>query len=146
MALPALKSFSSEAECKTYFIENYCKQQIFTHDGIRVQFYDNMFEHSFYTRTSKNWKAKKDHFAVERGERIDWIKAVLEDPTIVPHKGWDKEHKRYDNSRRVALLTADNYVVIIMIVGEKLARFVTAYLVDDARVANLINNSPVWEP
>ena len=108
MSLPALRSFADEAECKNYFIDNYCNQTIYTHDGIKVKFHKDMFEHAFYVRTAKLWKAKKDHFATERGERIDWIKYILQDPTIVPRQGYDKAKKRYDNSRRVAFLDPNN--------------------------------------
>jgi hypothetical protein len=115
MGLPALKNFVNESECKQYFIDNYCNQEIFTHDGIRVKFQEDMFEHAFYVRKVKKWKAQKDHFATDRGERIDWIKYVLQDSTIIPRQGYDKARKRYDNSRRVAFLAPNNYVVIILI-------------------------------
>ena len=81
---------------------------------------------------------------MERGERIDWIKYVLNDSTITPRQGYDKAKKRFDNSRRVAFLTPNNYVVIIQLVGKREARFVTAFIVDSADVANKINANPVW--
>ena len=145
MSLPALRHFSDEAECKKYFIENYCNAEISTHDGITVSFHADMFEHAFYIRAQKKWKSQKDHFSVDRGERIDWIKYVLNDPTIIPRQGYDKARKKSDNSRRVAFLTPNNYVVIIQLLGKKKARFVTAYLVDGPDVANKINSSPVWD-
>ena len=144
MSLPALRCFTSETECKQYFIDNYCHTEICTHDGIRVKFHKDMFEHAFYVRSSKSWKSKKDHFSTDRGERIDWIKYVLNDSTITPRQGYDKEKKRPDNSRRVAFLARNNYVVIIQLTGKRMARFITAYIVDSADVARKINASPVW--
>jgi hypothetical protein len=144
MSLPALKIFADESECKQYFVDNYCNQEIFTHDGIRVKFHEDMFEHAFYIRTAKKWKAQKDYFATDRGEHIDWIKYVLQDPTIVLRQGYDKARKRYDNSRRVAFMAPNNYVVIILIDNKGAGRFVTAYLVDSEDVANKISGSPVW--
>ena len=144
MSLPALRHFANEAECKQYFIDNYCKAEISTHDGIKVAFHEDMFEHAFYVRAQKKWKSQKDHFSIDRGERIDWIKHVLSDPTIIPRQGYDKARKRADNSRRVAFLTPNNYVVIIQLLGKRKARFVTAYLVDGADVAAKINSSPLW--
>lgn len=144
MSLPALRTFASEADCKQYFVENYCNAEIYTHDGIKVKFHKDIFEHAFYVRVQKQWKSKKDHFSLERGERIDWIKYVLNDSTITPRQGYDKAKKRFDNSRRVAFLTPNNYVVIIQLVGKREARFVTAFIVDSADVANKINANPVW--
>lgn len=146
MSLPELKQFDTEEEYKEYFIDNYCKCEVKTHDGIVVKFYEDMFEHAFYTRTRKSWKAKKDHFAVERGERIDWIKHVLADPAIIPRKGYDKEKRTYDNTRRVTFLTPENYVVVINIIKPGEGKFVTAYLVDNSDTANKLSAAPVWEP
>lgn len=145
MNLPALRNFLSEDDCRQYYINNYCKADIKTFDGIGVRFYEDTFEHAFYTRTQKNWKAPKDHFAAERGERIDWIKAILEDPTIVPRKGYDKARRSYDNSRRVTFLAPNNYVVVIYINNKGEGKFVTAYLVDNAITAQKLRNAPLWE-
>lgn len=76
---------------------------------------------------------------------MDWIKYVLEDSTIVPHKGYDKENNTYDNTRRVALLSDENYLVVIYINKNGIAKFVTAYLVDNEMAAQKIRNSPLWE-
>ena len=146
MSLPKLRKFTSERECKNYFVENYCNCEVKTHDGIVVKFYDDMFEHAFYTRTCKSWKAKKDHFAVDRGERIDWIKYVLLDSSIIPRQGYDKAKRSYDNSRRVTFLTPNNYVVVISIIKPGNAKFVKAYLVDNSDTASKLSSAPVWTP
>lgn len=102
-------------------------------------------EHAFYTRTEKRWKAAKDHFATERGERIDWIKAVLEDPSIIPRKGYDKARRTYDNSRRVTFLAPNNYVVVIYINDKGKGKFVTAYVVDNVDTAQKLSSAPLWK-
>jgi len=146
MGLPELRKFTNEEECKEYYIEHYCNNtEIKTFDGICVRFYEETFEHAFYVRTRKSWKAPKDNYSIERGERIDWIKSVLEDPSIIPRKGYDSAKKNYDNSRRVTFLAPNNYVVVIYINAKGEGKFVTAYLVDNQDTANKIASSPVWE-
>ncbi len=144
MSLPALRKFSSEAECKQYFVDNYCNAEIYTHDGIKVNFHSDMFEHAFYVRSQKKWEANKDHFSIDRGERIDWIKYVLNDPTIIARQGYDKAKNRFDNSRRITFLVQNNYAVIIQLVSKREGRFITAFIVDSLTVANKINANPIW--
>lgn len=144
MLLPPLLILSSEAEYKQYFIDNYCnKCPIITFDGLPVMFYPDMFEHAFYRRTRPNWRAPKDSVDKSRCERMLWIKAILEDNTIIPRQGYDKARRRYDNTSRVAFLAPNNYLVVIRNAGMSW-RFVTAYLVDNQEAANKILASPVW--
>ena len=57
-------------------------------------------------------KTKDDTFSQMRAERIDWIRAALEDPKSERYVGWDKKRKRLDRRRRVTLVMG-NYVVVI---------------------------------
>ena len=143
--LPPLLKLKNESEYKNYYIENYCNKEIKTHDGIVVKFFEDRFEHSFYKRTKKTWKSKKDIFSQERGERMDWIKYVLNDPTITPKKGYDKATQSYDSTSRVAFLNSENYLVVIYINQNGEGKFITAYLVDNENAADKIRNSPNWE-
>lgn len=143
--LPPLLKLKNELEYKSHYIENYCNKEIKTHDGIVVKFFEDTFEHAFYKRTKKTWKARKDIFSEERGERMDWIKYVLNDPTITPKKGYDKAKQSYDYTRRVAFLNSENYLVVIYINRNGEGKFVTAYLVDNEEAADKIRNSPNWE-
>ncbi len=147
MSLPSLIEYETEAEYKQHFIQHYCNQSpILTHDNIPVMFYADRFEHAFYKRTQKKWSAKKDQFSKIRGERIDWIKHVLQDPTVAMKKGYDKAKNSYDNTRRVTFINEENYVVVIWINDKKgTAKFVTAYLLDNQYAAEKIRNSPDWE-
>ena len=73
------------------------------------------------------------------------IKTVLEDPSIIPRKGYDKARRTYDNSRRVTFLSPQNYVVVIFINDKGVGKFVTAYIVDNSDTAGKLNNAPLWE-
>lgn len=144
MALPPLVHLKGETDYYNHFVKFYCNAgPIITWDGLPVFFYPDMFTHAFYKRSQKAWEAKKQSFDLTRGERIDWIKAVLEDASIIPREGYDKAKKIYDGSRRVAFLSPENYLVVIREDGTKW-RFVTAYLVDNEKTANKILTSPVW--
>ena len=146
MSLPALLHYTTEEEYKKHYIEHYCdKSPITSYDGIPVMFYTDRFEHAFYKRTSKSWKARKDRFCQPRGERMDWITYVLQDPTIKPKKGYDKDKDSYDETRRVAFLSEENYLVVIYINKNGQGKFITAYLVDDEETADKIRSSPDWE-
>jgi len=54
----------------------------------------------------------EDAFSSQRAERIDWIKAALQDSNAELHVGREGKKKRYDRSHRVALVVGD-YVVVI---------------------------------
>ena len=143
MALSGLLALPTEADYKQYFISNYCGGPLITWDGNPVMFYPEVFEHAFYKRLSKQWKAAKSTIDLDRCQRMLWIKDVLQDSTIILHKGYDKATGCYDNSRRVALLSQEKYVVVIRNDGKKW-RFVTAYLIDNSSTYNKILRSPIW--
>lgn len=146
MALPELLKYKTEEEYKQHYIKNYCEScPIYTFDNIPVMFYEDRFKHAFYKRSRKSWHAEKDSFCNLRGERMDWIKYVLQDPKIIPRKGYDKEKNSYDNSRRVTFLTEENYLVVIFINKKGEGKFITAYVVDNEEAAEKIRNSPKWE-
>jgi hypothetical protein len=146
MGLPKLLKYQTEEEYRQHYIKNYCEAcPIYTYDNIPVMFYEDKFDHSFYKRTHQSWEAKKDRFSYERGERMDWIKYVLQDPNIIPRKGYDKAKKSYDNTRRVTFLSDENYLVVIFINKKGEGKFVTAYVVDNEEASNKIRNSPRWE-
>ncbi len=146
MNLPSLLYYDTEAEYKQHYIDNYCNLcPISTFDGVPVMFYEDQFAHAFYHRTHKSWKAKKDKFSTDRGERMEWIKHTLMNPHIIPKKGYDKEKNCYDNTRRVSFLSEENYLVVIYVNNRGVGKFVTAYLVDNELTAEKIRKSPRWE-
>ena len=143
MAYPSLVSYRTTDEYRSHFKRVYCKGPITTFDGIAVRFRKNCFDHCFYESSRRN--KVKDVFSIQRAERIDWIKATLEDPNAELHVGWDGKKKRYDRSHRVALVSC-NYVVVIRLGGNQKAQFVTAYVADSSRTLAKIKGSPKWVP
>ncbi len=140
--LPELVLLASEDEYRDYYRKKYCNGNIVTFDGIKVKFYEEKFDHAFFE--SSDWqKRNKDVFSIERASRVDWIEYTLKDSTAELHIGWDKDTKTYNNSRRVAIINEENYVVIIEIESKSKAKFITAYYADNS--ADKIRNSPFWQ-
>ena len=140
---PAFVTLNSIEEYKQYYIDKYCKNPIITFDGIKVKFYNDQFEHSFY-ESSNHIERNKDVFSWERAKRIDWIEYVLTNPYAEVHVGWDRDKKTYSKDRRVAIITPENYVVIIRLNNNGTAKYITSYLADTPRSAREILNSPMW--
>ena len=139
--VPSFITLSTPNEYKKYYIEKYCKKGLQTFDGIDVTFHEDRFEHAFYESSDKI-HGNKDVFSKNRALRIDWIEYVLKNPKAELHVGWDKKKKTYDNSRRVAIITPEDYVVVIMLTGTKKAKFITAYYADNS--AKKIRTAPLW--
>lgn len=132
----------SEIELRQLWCEEYCKSSVTTFDAIVVKFYEDMFDHAFFESASRKEK-DKSILSLNRLEKMLWIKATLQDPEAVLKQGWNRDLKKYENDRRVALIK-ENYVVIIRFTGFKKAKFVTAYqLFVDENVHN-VNTSPDW--
>lgn len=143
MPLPPLVQYATEAEYKTHYERGYCKNAVTTFDGIRVHFAPNQFEHAFYESTARD--GKKDAFSSVRAQRIDWIKATLENPAAALFKGWDKKTRTYNSTRRVTVVYEDFVVVVAMGLkqdGSLKAKFVTCYQADNS--IGKIKQSPVW--
>lgn len=143
MAYQKIKSYQmSEEELRKLWDEEYCCKDIYTFDGILVQFFRNMFDHCFYE--SSDFKKKdKSILSLNRLEKMLWIKDCLQDPDAVMRKGWNKGTKSYDDDRRLTLVKG-NYIVVILVFNSKKARFVTAYEVNDDHNLEAIKNAPVW--
>jgi hypothetical protein len=143
MPLPALVHYPTSREYRTHYERIYCRGIITTFDGIRVYFSPEMFGHIFFESTLRN--GDKDVFSTIRAQRIDWIKATLEHHRATFYQGWIKTRRRYDASRRVAVVYEDFVVVIAMKLsreGELRANFVTCYQADNS--IQKIRSSPAW--
>lgn len=127
MAYPVLLQLATPAEYQAHYEAVYCAGPVVTFDGIAVRFRKDKFSHCFFESSRRN--GVKDVFSTKRAERIDWIKAALEDPHSERYEGWDKQRKRYDATRRVTLVMGE-YVVVIALKGQRRADFVTAYVAD----------------
>ena len=140
-SLPNFVSLSSPEEYKKYYVKKYCKNELWTFDGIKVKFYEDQFEHAFYESSNKV-KRNKDVFSIDRAKRIDWIEYVLKNPKAELHLGWDRDKKRFNKDRRVAIISPEDYVVIIRINSNNTAKFITAYYANNS--AKEIRKMPRW--
>lgn len=129
-----------ELEMRKLWKEEYCKEEIETFDGVKVKFYEDMFDHCFYESDNRK-KKDKSILSLNRLEKMLWIKDTLQDGTAILKKGWDTKEKEYYKDRRVAIVK-NNYVVIIRFTGLLKAKLVTAYQKSD--IENILN-SPDFE-
>lgn len=125
-----------EIKMRELWYNEYCKETIETFDGVKVRFYEDMFDHVFYE--SDNRKAKdKSILSLNRLEKILWIKDTLRDGDAILKKGWNHVDKKYYENRRVAIVKG-NYVVIIRFTGILKAKLVTAY--EKNGIENILEN------
>ncbi|MHB1391131.1 MAG: hypothetical protein ACYCXF_07875 [Thermoleophilia bacterium] len=80
MAEPPLVRYSTIDEYHNHFKRIYCRAPVLTFDCIEVRFRIKSFSHCFYESSQRN--LVKDKFSKTRAERIDWIKAALQDPNL----------------------------------------------------------------
>ncbi len=139
MQYPPLVRYESEAQYREHFEQTYCTREIITFDNIPVRFKKLDFDHAFYESS----RSKDDTFSFKRAERIDWIKAALEDQNSEKYVGWDNKRKKSDKCRRVVLVKG-NYVVVIGISGRGTGRFITAFLAESRRTLQKIRKNPKW--
>jgi hypothetical protein len=143
MALPPLVHYATVGEYRSHYERVYCRGSIQTFDDIRVYFGASKFGHVFYESTARD--GRKDAFSPERAQRIDWIKGTLEHPNASLFDGWDKTSRRYDATRRVAVVYEDFVVVVAMGLkrdGSLKANLVTCYQADNS--IGKIRSSPAW--
>ena len=146
MSYPPFVSYREIEQYRQHYEKCLCKSDVQTFDGYRVRFRKRDFYHAFF----ESRKGGKDNwFSLKRAERIDWIKAALQDPHAERYLGWNRIKKRYERKRRVTVVKG-NYVVIIQLKKKKEADFVTAYVADTpgrpGRPSTLeqIRKSPRW--
>ena len=141
MPLPPLLSLPNEAAYRAYFETQYCNTTVVTFDGVDVQFFPETFNHAFYRDSSRTAKDKAN-FDLKRAQRIDWIRVVLEDPSLQLYRRVMPNCK----IRRIALEPSTPYAVIIQIDSRNAhrARFITAYIVDSPSALTKIQSNPRW--
>jgi len=141
MPLPPLRSLPNEAAYRAYFQAQYCNATTVTFDGITVRFFPGMFDHAFYRDSSRTAKDKAN-FDLRRAERMDWIRAVLEDSNLELYRRVMPNSK----VRRIALEPTTPYAVIIQIDSHNAsrARFITAFVVDSPSALNKMRANPEW--
>lgn len=131
----------TEDEFREMWRKYYCRQTIYTFDGIRVKFYDSNFDHAFYESSDRH-QANKDVLSFRRLSRILWIKDALEDPDAELYVGFlSKRHSKSDK-RRVTLVKGD-YLVVIQLYNENEANFITAFVGDEDTIKK-VKSDPKW--
>ncbi len=143
MALPPLVHYATVAEYRAHYERVYCQGTIQTFDGIPMYFDLAKFGHMFYESTARD--GCKDAFSPVRAQRIDWIKATLENPAAALFEGWNAAGRHYDATRRVAVVYEDFVVVVAMALkldGSLKANFMTCYQADNS--IGKIRTSPAW--
>lgn len=142
--MPPFLVLATDAEYRQHFEETCCRGVITTHDGIRVYFKKEDFDHAFFESALRNG-VKDTALSQARAQRMNWIAATLADPTAVRFQGWDNKKGRYDPTRCVSVVFGD-FVVVIRL-GKKAdgtlkANFVTCY--DANNSIGKIRQSPLW--
>lgn len=143
MSLPQLIYYDTINQYRNHYERVYCCGKIVTFDNIRVYFKPEKFDHAFYESTNRD--GCKDIFSEIRAQRIDWIKATLENPNADLFTGWNKKTRCHDDTRRVAVVYEDFVVIVAMRLkqDESLkANFVTCYQADNS--IGKIRNAPKW--
>jgi hypothetical protein len=145
MPLPPLLIYNEISEYKSHYERHYQRGNIVTFDGIRIYFKPQKFGHAFY-QNSQKCKGPKDEFSPERAQRMDWIKATLENPQAEIYMGWDSYTKLYQENRRVTVVYG-NFVVVVELslngLGQLKGNFITCYVADAS--INKIRTSPSWD-
>ena len=134
MELPELVYYKTESEYFEHYKRVYCRNKVYTFDGLRVFFDPKRFLHAFYEDDDcKQYGGNKSKFCRMRAERIDWIKYVLTDKDSVLYQGYNERVGDIPD-RRVAIISKDRYVVILNMFlnnnGDLCARFNTAFYAD----------------
>ncbi|MFN7290172.1 MAG: hypothetical protein ACK5YR_12275 [Pirellula sp.] len=137
---PPLLILSSQDEYREHFHTVFCAGPLLTFDDISVRFRKRDFDHAFFESSSP--KSKDDTFSQKRAERMDWVKCALNDPGADIRVGYDNKLRCEATDRRVAIVCG-NFVVIIRIIKEKQAEFVTCYLADSWTIQK-IKKSKKW--
>lgn len=143
--MPPLLVLPDVADYRSHFEMNYCRAVVTTHDGIRVYFKADDFNHAFFESTSRDG-VKDVTLSAMRAQRMEWIAATLADATSQRFQGWNKRAAQYDPTRRVCVVFGDFVVVIRMSKtrdGGLKANFVTCYVADNS--IEKIRRSPAWD-
>ena len=143
MTIPLLK-LADQVAYRAHYEQTLCRGGIVTHDGIRVFFRKQEFDHAFFESSGR--RGENDVFSLERAMRMDWIAPALADPHARRLQGWLKKEQRHDPTRRVTVFIDGFLVIIALRLGndEQLrAQFVTCYPAD-ARTQTKLANAPFW--
>lgn len=116
--------YQTISEYLEHYKRIYCRQKIYTFDGIRVYFDPCRFDHAFY-----EGKKKGVEFSWERAKKINWIKFTLEQKDADLRFGYYPEKKQQELNRRVAVVFGNYQVVLELYLKKDVlsAKFKTAF-------------------
>lgn len=141
--MPPLLKLADQPAYRTHFERTLCRGGVVTHDGIPVYFRKSEFDHAFFESSDR--RGANDVFSLNRAMRMDWIAVALADPNAACFQGWNSKERRYDPTRRVAVVI-DDFVIVIGIRmkrdGSLKANFITCYQAENS--INKIRQSPRW--
>lgn len=141
--MPALLKLDDEEAYRQHYVRTLARAVITTHDGIRVYFGQDTFEHAFFESSDR--RGADDIFSFVRAERMDWIAAALADPHALCVQGWDKKRQCHDPKRRVTVVVQDFVIVLALSMkrdGTLKATFVTCFKAENSAVK--IRQAPRW--
>lgn len=139
MELPPLLILESEEEYREHYIRTLANgPAVITPDGIQVDFYEDKFDYVFWGRSS-SWQKKKDRFAPERAQRMDWIRPLLVDPNADIRRESGSDYRNY----RLILYYPDPYMVVTKAVRRGRETFMNAYPCSRERL-NEKSKFPKW--
>lgn len=141
--MPALLQLDDEEAYRQHYIRTLARAEITTHDGIRVYFGRDTFEHAFFESSDR--RGADDVFSLARAERMDWIASALQNPNALCVQGWDSRRQRYTPKRRVTVVVQDFVIVLRLSTkrdGTLRANFVTCFKAENS--AMKIRQSPRW--
>ncbi len=142
--MPPLLILATDADYRQHFETTCCGAVTTTHDGIRVYFKKEDFDHAFFESPLRNG-VKAKTLSQARAQRMDWIAATLANPAAIRFKGWDKKKGRHDPTHCVSVVFGD-FVVVIRFSkkadGTLKASFKTCYEADNS--IGKIRQSPLW--
>lgn len=140
---PRLLSGSIE-DYRSHFENDYCHKPLITFDDMPVYFRKKDFDHCMFESTRRD--GSKNLFSKVRAERIDWIRATLQNSKAELYQGWDRRRRRPYPDYRVAV-AYEHFVVVIRTSLDKRggvkATFTTAYSADKS--IDKIRRMPRWD-
>jgi len=141
--MPTLLKLDDEGAYRQHYVRTLARAVITTHDGIRVYFGPDKFEHAFFESSDR--RGADDIFSLVRAERMDWIAAALADPNALCVQGWDRQRECHDPKRRVTVVVQDFVIVLALSTkrdGTLKANFITCFKAENSAVK--IRQSPRW--
>lgn len=121
-----------------------------THDGEPVMFYEDRFDHAFFTsahRTSRPYN--KDEFQKDRATRVRWIGEIIKGNIDGTECWWIPDPDRRDSSggiivKRLYILRDENYVIWLEPLKTRRWKFSSAYLANKEYIRQITKGGSLF--